>query len=416
MKGFLNLFGENIRISTKSIRANLIRAILTMFIIAFGIMALVGILTAIDAIKTSITQEFTRMGANTFTIESRSMNVQIGNKRYRRRNYDYINYRQAQEFKETYDFPAMVSVWTYATSIATAKYKSNKTDPNLAVIGADENYLATAGYDVEKGRNFTALEVRMNRNFALIGQDVKKDLFGNREDPVNKIISVGSGRYKVIGVLATKGSGMGGGGDRICILPYTNVRQYFSRPRMRYSINISPKDPRLLDAAIGDAEGTFRVVRGLDVVDESDFNITKSDSLANILLENLRFIAIAATLIGIITLFGATVGLMNIMLVSVTERTREIGIRKAIGARSLTIKRQFLFEAIMIGQMGGLAGIILGILAGNVISMIIGTAFIVPWAWIILGFVLCFIVGIISGYFPAQKASRLDPIHALRYE
>lgn len=416
MKGFLNLFGENIRISTKSIRANIVRAILTMFIIAFGIMALVGILTAIDAIKSSITQEFERMGANTFTIESRSMNVQIGNKRYRRRNYDYINFRQARDFKETYDFPAKVSVWTNATSIGIAKYKSNKTDPNLTVIGADENYLLTAGYDIDQGRNFTALEVQMNRNFVLIGQDLKKKLFVNKENPVNKIISIGNGRYKVIGVLAKKGSGMGGGGDRLCIIPYTNARQYFSRPRMHYSINVSPDDPALLDAAIGNAEGTFRVVRGLDVVDETDFNITKSDSLANILLENLRFIAIAATAIGIITLFGATVGLMNIMLVSVTERTREIGIRKAIGARSLTIKRQFLFEAIMIGQIGGLAGIFLGILAGNVISMIIGTSFIIPWAWIILGFVLCFIVGIISGYFPAQKASRLDPINALRYE
>jgi putative ABC transport system permease protein len=416
MKRFLNLFTENVRISGRSIRANMVRAVLTMAIIAFGIMALVGILTAIDAMKGSITSEFARMGANTFTIESRSMNVQIGNRRYRRKNYSFIDYRQAQQFKERFDFPSSVSIWTFASSIATVKYKSQKSHPNIQVIGADENYLLTAGYEISKGRNFSAVEVSTNRNYALIGQDVVKKLFLNNEDPIDKIIAIGSGKYKIIGVLAQKGSGMGGGGDLICILPYTNVRQYFSRPRMGYSINVMPYNEALIDAAIGEAEGVFRTVRNLGVFDESDFNITKSDSLANLLIENLAFIAIAATFIGVITLFGASVGLMNIMLVSVTERTREIGIRKAMGARSNVIKNQFLFEAIMIGQLGGIIGIVLGMLAGNLISMVIGSSFVVPWAWIILGVVLCFIVGIVSGYFPARKASRLDPIVALRYE
>jgi len=167
---------------------------------------------------------------------------------------------------------------------------------------------------------------------------------------------------------------------------------------------------------VGEAEGVFRIVRDLDPVDETDFNITQSDSLANMLIENLKFIAIAAMIIGIITLFGAAVGLMNIILVSVTERTREIGIRKAIGAKAKTIKQQFLFEAIVIGQLGGILGIIFGILIGNLVSMIIGSAFIIPWIWILLGVLLCLIVGIVSGYFPAQKASQLDPIIALRYE
>jgi putative ABC transport system permease protein len=185
---------------------------------------------------------------------------------------------------------------------------------------------------------------------------------------------------------------------------------------MRYAINVTPLDPTRMVPAMGEAEGVFRQVRNLAVVDESDFHINRSDSIANMLIENLRFVTIAATLIGVITLCGAAIGLMNIMLVSVTERTREIGIRKAVGAKASIIKQQFLFEAVLIGQMGGIIGIILGIVVGNLVSIIVDTSFFVPWTWIILGVVLCFIVGVISGYYPAQKASKLDPILALHYE
>ncbi|HEC44559.1 MAG TPA: FtsX-like permease family protein [Bacteroides sp.] len=412
----LNLLIENFRISTRSIRANMLRAILTMLIIAFGIMALVGILTAIDAIKGSITDEFSRMGANTFSIESRSINVHLGGQRERKRNYDYISYREAREFKEQYQFPAEVAIWTRATQIATVKHQSLKSHPNISVIGADENYLETAGYEIEKGRGFSAQEVQMNRNFAMIGKGVVRKVFDKNEDPLGKLVTVGNGRYKVIGILKARGSSMGGDSDNLVILPYTNVRQYFSRPNMRYSINVTPLDITLMEGALGEAEGVFRQVRNLDVKDESDFHLNRSDSVANMMIENLKFVTIAATLIGVITLFGAVIGLMNIMLVSVTERTREIGIRKAIGAKAKTIKQQFLFEAIVIGQFGGIVGIILGILIGNLVGMMLNTDFLIPWAWIILGFILCFIVGIISGYYPAQKASKLDPILALHYE
>ena len=355
------------------------------------------------------------MGANTFTIESRSMNVHIGNKRYRKKPY-FICYRQAEEFKERFDFPSEVSIWLWATGMGTVKYASEKTNPNIPVIGCDENYILTSGLEISKGRNFSKEEIKENRNFAIIGSELAKKLFKDFEDPVNKIISVGNGKFKVIGVLQEKGSNFGMSSDKVCILPYTTVRQYFSRPNMGYSINVKTASNALLEAATGQAEGVFRIVRNLDARDESDFNITKSDNLVNIFLELVGKVNFAALIIGGITLLGAVIGLMNIMLVSVTERTREIGIRKAMGARKNMIKQQFLFEAIVVGQLGGICGIVLGIIIGNLISLQLNSPFAIPWFWIFTGVILCLIVGVVSGYFPAVKAAKQDPIVALRYE
>jgi putative ABC transport system permease protein len=251
---------------------------------------------------------------------------------------------------------------------------------------------------------------------AVIGVSLVRKLFKKETDPLGKVIQVGSGKYRIVGILQEKGASMGGAGDKIVILPVSNVRQQFSRPNMSFAIHVSVLQGSLMDVATGEAEGVFRQVRGLSPADESDFNITKSDSLVEILIENMKMVSMVGTIIGLITLFGASIGFMNIMLVSVSERTREIGIRKAIGAKAKTIKQQFLYEAVVIGQLGGVLGVVLGILLGNIMSMITKGPFIVPWLWMFAGLTLCFCVGLISGIWPAVKASRLDPIEALRYE
>jgi len=412
---FKAAFVENVKVSISSVITNKLRTILTVLIIAFGIMALVGILTAIDSIKSTITKQFATMGANTFTIESRGFTVQIGKKRYRKKNHPYISFRHARDFKRRFNFPARVSVYTTASFMSTVKYNSQKTHPNVSVIGSDEDYLHTAGFEMEKGRNLSYQDVLMNRNVVLIGIDIVNKIFKNSEDPVGKQISIGSGRYIVIGVLKKKGSSINSS-DNICIIPYTNVRQYFPSPRQDYSINVAPEAEILTEAAEGYSEGLFRSVRRLSVIDETDFNIVRSDFLSNIFKDLISIVLVAATIIGIVTLVGAAIGLMNIMLVSVTERTTEIGIRKAMGARAHIIKQQFLLEAVMICQLGGILGIVLGILVGNIVSLVMKSDFLVPWLWMVAGIALCFIVGLVSGYYPAEKASRLDPIVALRYE
>ena len=410
----IGIFKDNLKIAVRAIRSNKVRAVLTMCIIAFGIMALVGILTAIDAIKSSLTSQFTLMGANSFTITSRGMNIQAGNDRQRMRNHSTITYRQAMEFRKTFNEPAWVSISFNATSMSTVKYGSEETNPNVSLVGVDDNYLAVSGYEIEKGRNFSPDDIEMNRRLVLLGSDIVSNLFPSGLDPVGQDVSLAGLKLQVAGVLKSKGASQMSD-DNICLMPVSTARQYFSRPNMNFNITIMPLNPVNLDVLAGQAEGVFRVVRNLAPKDESDFNIVKSDTILNMLLKNIRYVTLAATLIGIITLFGAAVGLMNIMLVSVTERTREIGVRKAVGAKPKTIKFQFLFESILIGQMGGIFGIILGIIIGNAVSTMLRSSFVVPWLWVFMGILVCFIVGVVSGYAPAVKAANVDPIKALHY-
>lgn len=412
----MKLWREYINIALDAIKGNMLRAMLTMVIIAVGITALVGILTAIDAIKGSINNNFTSMGANTFTIRNREMSVRIGKGGKRPKKYRPISYDDARRFKETFVFPAKVGISMLASMGSTLKYRDKETNPNIAVFGGDENYLAGGGYEIEKGRNFSVQEIFFQSPVIILGSEVAQKLFPGKTEPLDKVISVGAARYKVIGVLKSKGASMTMGGDKITVIPVSNARARFAMPDISYTINVVCRNPQELNIALGEATGRFRTVRMLKIGQEDNFEILKSDSIASLLIENIKYVTLAATIIGIITLLGAAIGLMNIMLVSVSERTREIGVRKSLGASSAAIRFQFLTEAVVICQMGGILGIILGMVTGNVTSFFVGSGFIVPWFWIGSGVVICLVVGIVAGYYPASRAAKLDPVEALRYE
>lgn len=412
----LKVFFESFNVAIRSVRSHLLRTVLTVLIIAVGIMALISILTATESIKYSLSSSFTRMGSNTFTISDASMQGGGGGGRRNRVDYERITWFQANEFKKRFRFPAVVSVFTFASNTATVKFGGEKTNPNIAVMGIDEQYMITSGQEVEQGRNFSKQEIERGRNVTILGSEVVETLFPGGISPIDKQVGIGPVRFSVVGVMKSKGSSFGFSGDKSCLIPVTTVRRYFNQIPVSFRINVMPADPKLLDVAVGEATGVFRTIRKLETGQVENFDVRKSDSMVNMLLDNISYVTMAATLIGLIALMGASVGLMNIMLVSVSERTREIGVRKAMGATSKAIRNQFLIESIVIGQMGGFAGIFMGVLAGNIISLWLESPFIIPWGWILLGFFLTLIVGIASGLLPAARAARLDPIESLRYE
>ncbi|PRZ28089.1 ABC transporter permease [Flavobacterium granuli] len=412
----LNLFKENVRIAIGSIRTQMLRTVLTIVIIAIGITALVGILTVVSALENTLSKDFASMGANTFNINQYENSTRRRGGGEREIINPIISYPEAVAFKNKYKYPFTETSLSFtATSKAEVKYEATKTDPEISVVGVDEHFITNSGLETSLGRNFTGFDIDNNSYVCIVGSDFEKGLLKDI-NPIDKTISIRGAKFKVIGVLKEKGSTFGNSQDLRVLIPIQVARSLFTAPRINYTISVMVAKKEVLDQAIDNANSTMRRVRKLSPIKDNNFGVVRSDDLINRILSITKYLGLASWLIGIITVLGSSIALMNIMIVSVTERTREIGVRKALGAKKTTVAFQFFIETLLIGQLGGLAGIIFGILIGFGIATAMDFAFVIPWTAILAAFFTSFMVAIVSGLYPAIKASQLDPIEALRYE
>lgn len=424
-------FKDTLALSWKNISGNKLRTAITVAIIALGIFALILIITSIKAASNSLTTSFSTMGANSFSLRFKDRNIRIGGGgnrentktsksalRSKKSNLGkVITYDEARAFKNRYHFPAKVGLALMGPRNIVCNNERKKTNPDVSVLGGDENYLELNGFKLAAGRNFTETEVESGRSICLLGSAVALKLYpDNPEKAVDKVVSIDHTPYRVIGVLEDKGSSAFFNTSRIVVTSYNNIRRLYASQNSSFNIGIMVPDLSMMDVAIGEAKGTFRPIRKLNVKDEANFYVDKSDSIAEALLTNLGFLEKGTIGIAFITLIGAAIGLMNIMLVAVNERTKEIGLIKALGGTKEDIRAQFLYESILISLLGAVVGIVSGIILGNVVAVLLKTGFVVPWAWVIAGIFVCTFVGLAAGLYPAYKASKLDPIVALRYE
>lgn len=423
---------DSVALSWKNVKANKLRTAITIIIMALGIFALILIITAIKAASLGLTNSFSTMGANAFGIRYKDRGINFGGggrksgtqktkaglKEKKSNNGIPITYDEAKAFKQRYSFPgAKVGIALRGANNIVVNSAAKKTNPDVNVTGGDENYLELNGFEIAYGRNFSSTEVDAGRNVCMIGSGVAQKLFpDNNAKAIDAVVNVDHIPYRIIAVLEEKTSSAFFNTSRIVITTVNNIRRQYATQTSSYTVAVMVTNLKLMDMAVGEATATFRPIRNLSVTDDENFFVDKSDSIAQSLLTNLGFLEKGTIGIAFITLIGAAIGLMNIMLVAVNERTKEIGLTKALGATRKDIRSQFLYESVIISLLGAFAGIVMGILVGNIVAVFFKTGFVVPWMWVGIAVVVCTAVGLLAGIIPAVKASKLDPIVALRYE
>ncbi len=412
------LLTEILRMAFGSLGVNKLRSFLTMSGITIGVFSVIGVMTTVSAMRGSIETGLTFLGVNMFQIGKNPTGIQLsGENRRRVEQRRNVTFDQAQRYRQ------LMEGWSDVVCLkvfnrdgpAQVSYANRKTEPGVNFGGTNEHFLTANQYSIETGRNFTPEDVDLARPFALIGQDVLRRLFP-AESPLGKMIKVGGRTYTVIGTFAAKGSNFGQSQDDIVMTPITRFLSDYGAARFSVTIATQAPSQELYNETVDRAITAMRMVRSLQAEEENDFELYSNDSLIAAFAQVADVVRAGALVISAIALLAASIGIMNIMLVSVTERTKEIGVRKSIGARSRSILAQFLIEAVVLSLAGGVAGIVLGVATGNALAVWLNAAVVFPWDWALIGLLTCTVIGVGAGLYPALKAARLDPIESLRYE
>ena len=412
------LFSEMIKMALSSLGVNKLRSSLTMLGITIGVFSVISVMTAIGALQYAIENGISFLGSNIFQFAKYPANVSasgdVGEKYRNRRN---ITYQQALHYYRLMEGEAReICLKCFAYEVkGQAVYNGVKTTPSLLVVGSNRSFLTANAFTLGYGRNLNDEDVDLSRRVIVVGKMIEKRLFPH-ETPIGKIIRMTGHTYTIVGVLAEKGTAFGQSQDDICIMPITRFFEDFGEAKRTVNIATQAFSADTYNRTFDKGITAMRIARGLQANQENDFEIYSNDSLKSAFVNVAGIVRIGAFVISFIALIAAGIGIMNIMLVSVTERTKEIGVRKSIGARSKDILRQFLAEAIFISEAGGVLGIILGIIVGDLLAAWLKVDLIFPYGWAIAGLVVCSAIGIGFGLYPAYRAASLDPIEALRYE
>ena len=409
--------GEYFSSAYDTFRSQPVRTALTLVSIAIGIVAIVGAGSASTALECALTSEIVAAGSYTFLIQRMPSIITSGEqwRRYRRR--PPITYAQGLEYKYRMEGTGALVALYSVTSAVTVRSGPQHTDPDVSLVGSDENFFPLRNYRLSLGRPLVSDDIAHSRMVAVIGNDVRADLFPDGSNPVGKEIEIRNQRYVIVGVLEPKGGVFGQSQDNLVIIPIpVFVRTYAEEWTYSISVFVRASSQAALEDLFDESIGVMRRIRGLRPEQENDFEIEMLASLADQLGSFMQFVGLFGAFCGGIALLAAGVGIMNIMLISVKERTREIGIRKAVGATVRSILWQFLIEAIVLSQVGALAGIAIGSLIGAILSHVAGVAFVIPFWWAVGSILVCTIVGVSFGAYPAWRAATLSPIEALRYE